>query len=128
MHILKRPLDLFLAVTVVLSVATILLANENSFFRATLCERTGFCPSIAHAKAWEKIAYDLAVAYLVSLLFYVLVVRLPDYERRQRLKKSLERHYQSFREDCIGIMLLVADGTFEWGFQRTLLEQDKFRE
>jgi len=128
MRILKRPFDLLLAATFVLSVMTILLANEDSFFRATLCERTGFCPSIAHAKAWEKIAYDLAVAYLVSLLFYALVVRLPEYERRQRFKKSLERHYQSFREDCIEIMLLVADGTFTWGFQRTLMEQNKFRD
>ena len=55
----------------------------------------------------EKLFYDLAVGTLVSLFFYLLVVRLPDYERRQRLKSSLERHYEAFREDCIEIMLQV---------------------
>jgi len=77
---------------------------------------------------WEKLTYDLAVAYLVSLIFYLLVARLPDYERRRRLKKSFERHYQNFREDCVAIMLLVADGTYIWGFHRELVDQDKFRE
>jgi hypothetical protein len=53
-----------------------------------------------NAKAWYKIIYDLAVGSLITVFFYLLVVRLPDYQRRQRLKRSLERHYKAFREDC----------------------------
>jgi hypothetical protein len=79
-----------------------------------------------NAKAWNKIFYDLAVGALVSLLFYLLVVRLPDYQRRQRLKGGLERHYRDFRKDCIEIMLLVADRGYSGGIPETLIEQDKF--
>ena len=81
-----------------------------------------------NAKAWNKIFYDLAVGALVTLLFYLLVVRLPDYQRRQRLKRSLERHYKAFREDCIESMLLVADGSCSADVPETLIEQDKFRD
>jgi hypothetical protein len=80
-----------------------------------------------NAKAWNKIFYDLAVGALVTLLFYLLVVRQPDYQRRQRLKRSLEKHYKTFREDCIQIMLGVADGIYSADFPETLMEQGKFR-
>ena len=128
MHILKRPLDRVLSAIFVLSVAALFLAHDDPFVRDALCERTGICPTIANAKAWNKIIYDLAVGALISLIFYGLVVRLPDYRKRQRIKKSLANHYRNFREDCIVVMLMVADGTFEWGFHETLIEQDKFRE
>jgi len=81
----------------VFSVAALFLANEDPFAREAVCAYW-LCPVIANAKAWYKI-YDLAVGSVTSLLFYLLVVRLPDYQRRQRLKRSLERRYKDFRED-----------------------------
>ena len=105
-----------------------LLANEDPFARNAACDHIGFCPTIPHSGAVFKILYDLSVGALVTLLFYLLVVRLPDYQRRRRLKKGLERHYRLFRLDCIQILLLVADGTFKAGFPETLLRQDQFKE
>ena len=88
---------------------------------------TGICPLIPNAKAWNKIVYDLAVGALVTLFVYLLVVRLPDYLRRRRLKRNLKWHYRAFREDCIQIMLLVADGAYSGDLREALLEQDRFR-
>jgi hypothetical protein len=122
MRIWKRPLDIFLMATCVVSTALILLSGENAFFRTALCEWTGFCLT------WEKILYDLAVGYVVSYVFYLLVVRLPDFERRRRLKRSLERHYRGFRVACIEIFLLVANGSYSEDLPKTLLDQKKFRE
>jgi hypothetical protein len=125
---LKRPLDIVLIVISILSVAALFLAHEDPFARDVVRARIGFCcPVIPNAKAWNKILYDLAVGALITMIFYLLVVRLPDHQRRQRLKRSLEKHYKSFREDCIGIMLMVADGTYSAGLPKTLVEQDKFR-
>jgi hypothetical protein len=117
-------LDIILITIFVLSVAELFLAHEDPFARDALCAYTGFC--LPNAKAWSKIFYDLAVGALVTLLFYLLVVRLPDYQRRQRLKGGLERHYRDFRKDCIEIMLLVADRGCSGGVPETLIEQDKF--
>ena len=90
-----------------------------------MCARTGFC--LPDAKAGYKIGYDLAVAALITVVFYYLVVRLPDYQRRRRLKRSLETHYKAFRQDCIEIMLLAANGGCLAEEPEALLEQDKFR-
>jgi hypothetical protein len=125
---LKRLLNLALIVIFVLSATALFLAHEDPFARRAVCKNIGICPVIPNAKALSKIIYDLAVGALVTLAFYLLVVRLPDYERRQRLKRSLERHYRDFREDCIEIILMVADETYSAEIPETLIEQEKFRE
>src|SRR5258708_21832519 len=124
---LKRLLDIVLIGMFVLSVASLFLAHEDNFARRAVCVHTGICPLIPNAKAWNKIFYDLAVGALVALFFYLLVVRLPDCLRRRRLKRNLRRHYRAFREDCIQIMLLVADGAHSGVVPEALLEQDSFR-
>lgn len=119
----EQPLDIALNVIAVVSTAALFLAHEDPFVREAVCAKIKFCPTITNAKAWNKIFYDLAAGALVSLIFYVLVVRVPDYQRRRRYKKSFAHQYQNFREDCIGLMLGVAHRTYEWGKQRDLLDQ-----
>jgi hypothetical protein len=123
---MRRVLDGTLIAIFVLSTTALFLAHEDPFARDALCAHTGLC--LLNAKARDKILYDLAVGALISLLFYVLIVRLPDYQRRQRLKIGLEKHYKFFRKDCIAVMLLVADGTYEAGDPEMLIDQDDFRE
>jgi hypothetical protein len=124
----KHLLDGVLWAIFVASVAALFLAHEDPFVRDVFCSHIKFCPAITNAKAWNKILYDLAVGTLVSLLLYVLVVRIPDYQKRQRIKRNLTKQYENFREDCIAIMLMVSDGTFDWGFHRELTDQAKFKE
>jgi hypothetical protein len=56
----------------------------------------------------NQLAFDLAVGVLVSVLFYVLVVWLPQRSRRRRLRRSFERHFQAFKEACIYQFLFAA--------------------
>src|SRR5262249_50312488 len=91
------------------------------------CTRTGFCPTFAHAKAGYKVLYDLGIGALVSLAFYFLVVRLPDYQRRQRLKRSLSAHYKAFRKGCIQTMLGVVHGKIDTRTAEAIIGRDKFR-
>jgi hypothetical protein len=126
-RIIKHPLDILLIVIAIVSLAGLFLAHEEPFARDALCAKINVCPTIPNAKAWNKIFYDLAAGALISLIFYVLIVRLPDYQKRKRYKKSLAHQYKNFREDCIGIMLSLADGTYMWGEQKELEDQKKFR-
>jgi hypothetical protein len=123
---LRRLLDVLLAIIAIVCLAVVLLSYENPFFRILVCTHTGFCSTFA--KAWYKLLYDLGIGALVSLAFYYLVVRLPDYRRRQRLKRGLELHYRAFRLDCIKIMLAVADHGYSGGQPEALLDPEKFRE
>jgi hypothetical protein len=125
-RIRRRLLDIALATIFALSIAAIFVAHEDPFAREALCSVLS-CPKLLHARAWEKITYDLGVASLISLLFYVLIVRIPDYQKRQRLKRSFTKHYKMFKEDSIGVMLAVADGSYNAALPTALLDQNKFR-
>ena len=127
MRLLRNWLDPTLIVLAALSVAAIFLGHENAFARVGLCSFV-WCPHWSSSHAWEKIAYDLGAGSLISLLFYVLVVRVPDHQKRVRFKRSFRKKYQIFKEDCISVMLSVADGSFMWGFHSELTYQSKFRE
>jgi hypothetical protein len=121
-------LDFSLTIIFIVSVAMVFLAHEDPFVRIAVCAHIAPCPTLPHAKAWYKVLYDIAIGALITLAFYYLVVRLPDYQRRQRLKRSLQAHYKAFREDCIKTMLLVADGSYSGELPEALLEPDKFRD
>lgn len=122
-----RPLDSFLWAVGLACVATIFLAHENPFARDALCARIQVCPIVPNAAAWNKIAYDLAVGAIVTLVFYWLVVRLPERQKRARLRKGLAAQYRAFKEDSIAIMLGVADGSYSVDFPEVLLDRGEFK-
>jgi len=129
MRFLKSGLDQALTALFVLSVSAIFLANEDPFARNALCAYAQFpCFESAHARALNKILYDISIGSVTSLIFYVLIVRLPDFQKRKRIKNSLRTHYKIFKEDCIAIFIAVADGSYEGGFPETLSEQCKFKD
>lgn len=111
MRILKRPVDAVLAAIFLLSIVAVLLGSEDPFFRNALFRRASF-PERPHLQSWLKLLYDLGVGSLVSLFFYWLVVRIPEREKRNRIKRSFANHYREFKEDCIQVMLTVADGSW----------------
>jgi hypothetical protein len=127
MRFVKRPLNWFLLGIAVLSVAAILLGQENPFVRVALCECVP-CPKLAHSHAWERIAYDLGIGSIISLFFFWLVVRIPANAKRRRIRNSFIEHFREFKEDSIVTMLMVTNSTFEWGSHRELVDQKKFRD
>jgi hypothetical protein len=123
----RRSIDFLLVIIAIVSVAMVLLSHDDPFARIAVCTHIGFCPTFVHAKAWYKVLYDLGIGALVSLAFYYLVVRLPEYQRRQRLKRSLELHYRAFRLNCIEVMLIVADRILGSVKPEALLDPEKFK-
>jgi hypothetical protein len=124
----NRLLDLALLALFLLSLALVILGNEDPFARDAVCNGLGFCPKSDHAKAWNKAFYEVGIGGLVSLIFYWLLVRLPENEKRQRIKKSLEHQYRLFKKDCISIILGVVEGRYDLDEVDALLDQKNFRE
>src|SRR4051812_20787920 len=52
----------------------------------------------------NSIAFNLAVGYLVSALFWLLVVYVPETSRRSVLRDNLSRRYQGFKESVLQIL------------------------
>lgn len=76
---------------------------------------------------WNHIAYDVATACFVTLIFYFLVVWLPERLKRERMKKVFAARYASFKIDCIAIFLGLADGSYDADLPKQLLNQAQFR-
>jgi hypothetical protein len=96
--IARRWLDVTLALIFAVSLAAVLLAHERDFLRRPFCAKVHVCPSVDNAEAWNKVAYDLGLGGLTSLMFYGLLVRLPDWRRRRRIKRLLSNRYRVFNE------------------------------
>lgn len=120
-HRLNRFLALLAAIAVVVMFAS---SGEPlvPFFRGTVLGT--FMESLGHP---NSIAFNLAVGYLVSTFFWILVVYLPDRSRRNLLRGNLRRSYQQFKEAVIQILLWSSIGTHDSELPRDLCDQKKFK-
>src|SRR3954466_4232103 len=85
---LKRWIDGTLWLLFLASIGAVVLGMDDPFARHWICEHIRSCPLVRNPDAWKKLIYDLGVAGLTSLLFYGLLVRLPECERRSRIKRT----------------------------------------
>ena len=73
----------------------ILSCLENTFVRDSLLQfQTG-----------NTILFNLSVGYIVSFMFYLMIVAFPDYRKRQLYKHRLKWRYKWFKESVIRILI-----------------------
>lgn len=75
----------------------------------------------------NQIAFDVSVGVIVSLIVYVLVVRLPEQRKRSRLKANLKRQYSNMKEDCIMNFLFASNGSASHDLVEELKDQEAFK-
>lgn len=69
---------------------------------------------------------SLSLGFLISAIFYFLVVYLPEKSRRDLYHNSLKRQFEEFRLSCIGIFLILSHSQ-GYKHKRNLLDQTEFR-
>lgn len=84
---------------------------------------------VLYRLGWQNtIVFNLSIGYLVSLLFWFLVVHLPDRQRRKVLRNSLTRSYQSFKEDIVQTLVWASGESHDTAFVADLASDHvKFR-
>ena len=75
----------------------------------------------------NQIIFDSAVGINVSLIIYVLVVWLPERNKRERVRRNLQLQYDAFKEECIGIFLSALGGEYGLDEINRLKDRDEFR-
>jgi hypothetical protein len=61
----------------------------------------------------NTIVFNLAIGYLVSLFFWLIVVHLPERKRRAMLRNKLDRTYKYFKEDIVQTLLWALNAPYE---------------
>jgi hypothetical protein len=120
-------LDLLLVGLVVLSVMVMFLANEDPFARNALC-KVGHCFDSNAAVGWNKLFYDFSAGCVITIVFYWILVRLPEHQKRKRIKRSFRVQYRAFKVACIENFLALADGGFDSNLTESLLPIEAFRD
>ena len=76
----------------------------------------------------NSIVFNLSIGYLVSLIFWFLIVYLPEQKRRHVLRVNLSGRYNDFRRDAIEIFLVGCKDTEGLPLGRILSHHVTFRQ
>lgn len=112
----------------ILSIACIFLALKTSdepilkIFKKTWIETL-----FQKLPTGNTIVFNLSVGFLVSVIFYVVVVWIPDRRRKNLIKKNMKEQYCSFKKDAIAILLSACHSSFESTLPEKLVKQDEFK-
>jgi hypothetical protein len=77
-------------------------------------------------KNYIPLVNALSVGFVISAVFYFLVVYLPESQKRRRIHRSMKRHYQLFKKSCIGTFLVLSNSQ-EYQQREMLLDQEEFK-
>lgn len=88
----------------------------------------GLIGGMGFRREWKPFLYDLSVGYLISYVFFILVVAVPDAVRRRKTARWLSVHYRAFKLACIEIYLSAIGDSWDSELPEQLLEANAFRE
>jgi hypothetical protein len=77
-------------------------------------------------KKYTLLINALSVGFVISAMFYFIVVYLPENQKRSRIYRSMERQYQLFKKSCIGTFLILSESQ-EYQHREMLLDQEEFK-
>lgn len=75
---------------------------------------------------YRAIGYDLSVGFIVSAIFYWIVVYLPESNRKKIIHAGLKEQYDSSRRSCISNFLILSHSQ-SYPHKDALLDQEEFR-
>ena len=76
----------------------------------------------------NSIIFNVSIGFLVSIIFYILVVWIPDKRRKNIIKHNIEEQYPFFKEDTIHILLSACSvGSYDSNSPSKLSDQNEFR-
>lgn len=75
---------------------------------------------------YKAIAYDLSVGFVVSAIFYWIVVYLPESNRKKIIHSGLKEQYDNFRRSCISNFLILSSSQ-SYPHKDSLLDQEEFK-
>ena len=84
-------------------------------------------PALLRGTVAEAVLSQFAIGVIVSLLIYVLVVRVPERSKRKRVRRSLRLQYNSFKEESIKVFLGSLQGSYNPDLVERLKDREEFR-
>jgi len=75
---------------------------------------------------YSSVIHTVCVGFVLSAIFYFIVVYLPEMRRRKMITSAFASQYNQFRLNCISTFLILSKSQ-EYENRENLLNQDEFR-
>lgn len=98
---LLRRNTLDLALLLLFAVSTFLMCKTSGDPRPDFVVGTWLEELLRPFPTGNQIAFNVTAGVIVSIFVYVLVVRVPEQQKRRRLKANLLRQYDALKEETI---------------------------
>ena len=85
-------------------------------------------PTFGIESKFRPLTYDLSVGYLISCIFFVLVVVIPERQSSKRVARLLSNHFRTFKLACIEIYLTAIGRSWDSELPEQLLQPEVFRD
>ncbi|MGJ7501505.1 hypothetical protein ACSFBF_14165 [Variovorax sp. ZT5P49] len=122
----RNVLDLALWLLGVVSLLLMLKSSTDP--RPEFVKGTSFEQLFKPFSTGNQVVFDIAVGIVVSLFVYVLVVRLPAWQKKRRVKAHLLRRYDDLKRQCITHFLWACREPAASDLIDELMELEKFKE
>lgn len=121
----RRKLDSILGLISTVSVALMLKSSCDPI--VSLLSGTWLEQALLQFETGNQIVFDVSVGIVVSIFFYVLVVRVPEAEKRRRLRTALRTQYQMLKKACIMNFLFACNGSADMSLVEKLTDRKEFK-
>ena len=125
-HLRRRALDWALSLLTLAS--SVLMCKASTDPRPAFIKDTWADDVFRPFSTGNQIAFDISVGVLVGLFVYVLIVRIPELQKRRRIRLNLTRHYDDLKEACILQFLWASNTPAESTLIRRLKNRHDFKE
>lgn len=122
----KTKLDILLAV-VALTCLWLMLATSSDPILPSL-KGTPIAAAFQQFGTGNQVTFNLSVGVLSAIGMFYLLVRLPEYERKNRIKRHLQVSYLSFKRSIIQIFVGALQGSHDSDMVDRLMNQGAFRD
>lgn len=110
----------------VVSVFCVLKASDEPIL--TILKNTSIASLLQQFETGNSIIFSLSIGYIISGIFYLLVVWLPNWQRRRLIRENFEKQYFLFKEEAIKIFLSASDRGYDSRFPSKLTDQKAFKD
>lgn len=122
----KAKLDLMLAIIGLVCLWLMFTTSSDPLLPSL--QGTPFAAVFQQFPTGNQISFDLSVGAISAIGMFYLLVRLPEYERKNRIKRHLQSSYESFKRSVIQIFVGAIQGSYSSEIVDQLMDQKQFRE
>ena len=125
---MQKVVEWSLPLLFVCGLVGVAFGNPDPLARDTWCAIGPWCLSVDHPAFWNSLLFEFGLGTSVSVLFYWLLVQLPEISKRKRLRRYLLQSYLAFRRSAVIQFLSAAEtGFVDFNLADELVPQKSFK-